>query len=91
MTYDQRNAITTPALGLIIWCIDCYELQLFNGIIWLNTNGSAASGLSLPNVVICDKIWMIRNLDVSRYRNGNQIPEITDPSVWVNLTIGAWC
>jgi uncharacterized protein (TIGR02145 family) len=34
---------------------------------------------------------MPKNLDVSKYRNGDIIPQITDPSVWANLTIGGWC
>lgn len=44
-----------------------------------------------PFVTICGKDWMLRNLDVSTYRNGDPIPQITDPSEWVNATTGAWC
>ncbi|NTW84153.1 MAG: hypothetical protein HGB36_12465 [Chlorobiaceae bacterium] len=36
-------------------------------------------------------IWTGENLEVSRYRNGDTIPEITDPKVWATLTTGAWC
>jgi uncharacterized protein (TIGR02145 family) len=36
-------------------------------------------------------IWTGENLDVSRYRNGDTIPEIKDPKVWATLTTGAWC
>jgi len=35
--------------------------------------------------------WTSRNLDVDRYRNGDIIPEITDPAEWVLATTGAWC
>lgn len=35
--------------------------------------------------------WMIKNLDVSRYRNGDPIPQVTDQTQWANLTTGAWC
>ena len=31
------------------------------------------------------------NLDVSRYRNGDVIPQVTDPGQWSTLTTGAWC
>jgi hypothetical protein len=36
MTYVQRNAITNPATGLIIYCTDCAngEMQYFNGGSW---------------------------------------------------------
>jgi uncharacterized protein (TIGR02145 family) len=30
-------------------------------------------------------------LDVTTYRNGDAIPQVTDPTAWANLTTGAWC
>lgn len=36
-------------------------------------------------------IWAERHLDVTRYRNGDLIPEVQDPSEWSKLTTGAWC
>jgi uncharacterized protein (TIGR02145 family) len=30
-------------------------------------------------------------LDVSKYRNGEIIPEVKDPKEWAKLTTGAWC
>jgi uncharacterized protein (TIGR02145 family) len=35
--------------------------------------------------------WMLRNLDVTTYRNGDPIPQVTDQTQWNNLTTGAWC
>ncbi len=46
MTYDQKTAISSPAAGLIIWCIDCGttgQLQIFNGTIWTNMIGGTAA------------------------------------------------
>ena len=92
MTTIQRNAIATPAPGLMIWCIDCAELQVYNGIAWKNISGSAACSSPLyPNVTICNQIWMTRNLDVVTYRNGDTIPQVTDRTLWDGLTTGAWC
>ena len=42
-------------------------------------------------VQIGNQIWMTKNLNVSRYRNGDPIPQVTDPIQWNNLTTGAWC
>lgn len=42
-------------------------------------------------VKIGDQVWMLENLNVSRYRNGDSIPEVRDPVKWKNLTTGAWC
>ena len=46
MTRAQRNAIDTPAAGLIIWCTNCGssgELQINNGSTWTNLIGGPAS------------------------------------------------
>ncbi len=91
MTFAQRNAISNPATGLVIWCIDCDELQVYNGTIWKNLMGGAASFTSPPFVTTCDQDWMVRNLDVSTYRNGDPIPKVTEGAVWASLTTGAYC
>ena len=46
---------------------------------------------NLPSVTICNQIWTTKNLDVTTYRNGDAIPQVTDPTAWENLTTGAWC
>lgn len=43
------------------------------------------------SVVIGSQIWMNRNLEVINYRNGDPIPQVSDPSQWANLKTGAWC
>jgi uncharacterized protein (TIGR02145 family) len=54
----------------------------------VNTGGSVPSG---NTVTICNQVWMTKNLDVSTYRNGDVIPQVTDPNQWQILTTGAWC
>lgn len=60
------------------------------------------SGKLLPSVTDIDgnvykivKIgsqwWMAENLKVTRYRNGESIPNITDNGEWSNLSTGAYC
>jgi len=41
-------------------------------------------------VSIGTQIWSCQNLNVSTYRNGEVIPQVTDPAVWQALTTGAW-
>ena len=43
------------------------------------------------DVVIGTQTWDGCNLNVSTYRNGDPIPQVTDPAEWVGLTTGAWC
>lgn len=46
MTYIQRNAISGPVAGLMIWCSNCGpsgEMQVFNGTSWTNMIGGPAT------------------------------------------------
>ncbi len=59
-----------------------------------NTNTTTVSdvdGNVYQTVTICNQTWTKTNLNVSKYRNGDVIPQVTDPTAWVNLTTGAWC
>jgi uncharacterized protein (TIGR02145 family) len=42
-------------------------------------------------VTIGTQIWQTTNLNVTTYRDGTPIPEVTDPTQWAGLTTGAWC
>jgi uncharacterized protein (TIGR02145 family) len=44
-----------------------------------------------PTVTIGSQVWMKKNLNVCKYRNGDDIPQVQDPAAWANLTTGAWC
>jgi uncharacterized protein (TIGR02145 family) len=46
---------------------------------------------NLSSVTICNQVWTSQNLSVSRYRNGDEIPQVTDATQWSSLTTGAWC
>jgi uncharacterized protein (TIGR02145 family) len=93
MTGAQRDAISSPVAGLIIWCSNCGlgEIEVYNGSSWINISGTSASTAS--NVVIGTQTWNIKNLDVVTYRDGTPIPQVTNPnsSNWGSLTTGAWC
>lgn len=42
-------------------------------------------------VRIGTQVWMTKNLNVTRYRNGDPIPQVTNSFSWGFLTTGAWC
>jgi uncharacterized protein (TIGR02145 family) len=42
-------------------------------------------------VKIGNQVWMVENLKVTTYRNGNTITNVTDPTTWSSLTSGAYC
>lgn len=92
LTIAQRDAISNPATGLLIFCTDCDEIEVFNGTVWKSMLGTVGCKEAGPaSIKICDQVWMQKNLDVSKYQNGDIIPQVTDAAVWGGLTIGAWC
>jgi len=57
------------------------------------TEGSGVTdvdGQQYESVFIYGQEWMKENLNVSKYRNGDPIPEVKDQDEWANLTTGAW-
>ena len=54
MTKDQRNAITTPASGLVVWCNNCGaggELQVYSeNASWTNLAGTTVAGVYTPTI-----------------------------------------
>ncbi len=49
------------------------------------------NGNIYPTIKIGDQLWMMENLKVTHYRNGDAISNVTDSIAWYNLTSGAWC
>ena len=47
-------------------------------------------GNKYNTVVINTQTWTTSNLKVSKYRNGDTIPEVQDSITWSTLTTGAW-
>ena len=42
-------------------------------------------------VQIGSQLWMQENLKTTKYRDGSEIPNVTDSATWGNLTTGAYC
>ena len=49
-------------------------------------DGNTYNGIQIDN-----QFWLTENLTVSKYRNGDEIPEVKDKKEWKKLTTGAWC
>ena len=53
ITSVERAAITSPAAGLIVFCINCGvkgQMQYFDGTAWVDMVGNAAAGVYTPTV-----------------------------------------
>ncbi len=88
MTTGQRDAIASPASGLIIYNTTTNSLEIRNSSAWVSLSPAADA---MPTIQIGNQKWMSKNLDVAFYRNGDAIPQVTDATAWAALTTGAWC
>jgi hypothetical protein len=53
VTEAQRDAIINPTAGLIIYCSDCLEMQMYNDTAWTNMIGLPVSSPPPPEVGDC--------------------------------------
>jgi len=66
MTKTQRDAIASPVAGLIIYCTNCMEVQVYNGAAWVNMSGGAVNNVSIVYNTTTGKYWMDRNLGATQ-------------------------
>ncbi len=103
MTKAQRNAILSPVPGLLIYQTnETPGYYYFTGIAWIGIIGTGTGAITTSSLIDCDgntypivsignQVWMATNLHVTHYRNGDEIPNITDDAIWTGLSSGAYC
>jgi uncharacterized protein (TIGR02145 family) len=64
-----------------------YRIYSFNN----GGNSPTYSNELTISVIFNQPIWQFRNLEVTTYRDGTIIPQVTNPTEWQNTTTGAWC
>jgi uncharacterized protein (TIGR02145 family) len=71
-----------------------FILSLFSIIYSCSKKESTSTVITPVNtsiITIGTQKWMAVNLDIETYRNGDIIPQVTDPAIWAALKTGAWC
>lgn len=92
MTTVERDAISSPAEGLVIYNTDKKRLDLFNGTLWINATGYFNCGDQIVDsedniyntILIGTQCWMAENLNIGTRIDGSN--EQTD-----NSTIEKYC
>ncbi len=105
MTTTQRDAVSNPAEGLVVYNTDTKCINFFNGATWYSMCGeyplpvgpcggvSAVeyNGQTYNTVEIGDQCWFRENLNTTKYRSGTSISNVTSNSSWASLSTGAYC
>ena len=76
--YDTSNNSTTS---------DVVEVTITEA----TTTVTDIDGNVYQTIIIGDQEWMMENLKVTHYRNGDPISHVTDNSTWAGLSTGAYC
>ncbi len=90
---NSEEASPTP--GTIRWT--GLDFEAFNGLRWVTLTGGKTApatdvdGNIYPTLKIGDQIWFQENLRTSKYRDGSNIPLVTDNTQWGGLSTGAYC
>jgi uncharacterized protein (TIGR02145 family) len=89
MKTKTKAALAALMLVVISCKKEIHNFQSFT------TDNSAQQNIirpySIDSITIGTQVWMKKNLDVSRYGNGDTIPEVKDAARWATLTTRAWC
>ena len=48
-------------------------------------------GNTYDSITIGKQVWLVQNLKVTHYLNGDPIPNVSNRAAWGNLTTGAYC
>lgn len=103
MTAVQRKGIESPVQGLLVFQTDAPAgYYYYTGTNWVSIESAGAGsnssstcidydGNAYPTISIGTQTWIAENLRVTHYRNGDDIPNVTDNSEWTALTTGAYC
>ncbi len=94
MTQVQKDSISSPAEGLLIYQTDAaVGFYFLKSGVWtrLSQTTTPTAQVATPVISICCQSWMTTNLDVDHYRNGDSIPQVKTAKEWRNLTKGAYC
>ena len=70
------------------------EVKTFTTSPLLYTIGNGVtdiSGTTYGSIKLNNQEWATKNLSVTKYRNGDVIPQVQNATQWAALTTGAWC
>lgn len=86
----KRKIETIVFVAILIFVVSCKKDKIIEPTPTSNPTVTDIDGNVYRTVTIGTQVWMVENLKVERYRNGDPIPNVTVDSTWNNLTTGAY-
>jgi uncharacterized protein (TIGR02145 family) len=92
----MNTTIKTALAAILLLAVSCRkENTLQSSRVADESTTGLLSDINDPDVQAYVRIgtqkWMAKNLAVTRYRNGDRIPQVKLRAQWDTLTTGAWC
>jgi len=84
--FFQLPSYAGPNNGMSIRCLMDNPNIWYEGMIISDYDNN-----TYHTVQIGTQVWLVENLAVTHYNNGDIIPEVTDQSSWASLSTGALC
>jgi len=96
---NSNTAVNAMLTGLIPGTLYYYRVTASNCAGTTNANGNYFTtpplidedGNTYDVVVIGTQVWMAENLKTTKYSDGTSIPNVTDNTIWSNLTTPGYC
>src|ERR1041385_3491674 len=85
----MNTTLKTGLAGVLLLAVSCKKET--HNVQRSLAGASDVVAAKYTSVLIGTQKWMLKNLNVTHYRNGDRIPQVKDPTNWMNLTTGAWC
>jgi uncharacterized protein (TIGR02145 family) len=87
-----KTGLATLMLSLAISCkkeSSAFQSSRING--GESSMSDDITDVNALSVKIGTQVWMNKNLNITKYRNGDPIPQVRYGAKWATLTTGAWC
>jgi len=85
-TYFTRNNYVLKKNGISVRCVRDYYEGWENDVPVIDYDGN-----EYDVVEIGTQLWLVQNLKVTHYNDGETIPNVEDNTAWAALTTGALC
>jgi uncharacterized protein (TIGR02145 family) len=91
LTYTETSSVDEINFSYTVNCVPDSKADSIDIFSTCKTDEVLCSNCVAQDIIIGAQTWAKCNLDVTTYKDGTPIPEVTDPSAWSALTTGAWC